>query len=241
MRTALLLLALAAPVLSGTAAATDVWKWVDEKGTTHYSDQPVAGATKIEVRTGNVVDTAPTGTSASGSSSGSAASSSSEQAPVAYRNFEIWRPEPDQSVINTGGQVNVEIRIEPSVKALHQMNLYLDGKLVTGFPANTLSYALTEVARGTHQVTAVVTDQYGKTLQESAPVVFHVRQESVAQPPVGPGLRPPPPKPTPRGASNKLPAQQPTYDALNGSAHAAIDPTTNLPVQKKPAPKPGKP
>ena len=63
MRTALLLLlALAAPVLSSTAMATDVWKWVDEKGVTHYSDQPVAGATKIEVRTGNVVETAPTNT-----------------------------------------------------------------------------------------------------------------------------------------------------------------------------------
>lgn len=240
MRTALLLLALASPVLSGTAAATDVWKWVDEKGTTHYSDQPVAGATKIEVRTGNVVET--TSTFSRGSSSSSAASPGSEQPAVAnYRNFEIWRPEPDQSIINTGGQVNVEIRIEPSVQALHQLNLYLDGKLVNGFPRNALSYALTEVPRGTHQLTAVVTDQYGKTVQESPPVVFHVRQESVAQPPVGPGVRPPPPKPTPRGASNKLPTQQPSYNALNGSAHAAIDPATNLPVVKKPAPKPGKP
>ena len=40
MRTALLLLlALAAPLLSSTAAATDVWKWVDEKGVTHYTDK----------------------------------------------------------------------------------------------------------------------------------------------------------------------------------------------------------
>lgn len=241
MRTALLLLlALAAPVLSGTAQATDVWKWVDEKGTTHYSDQPVAGATKIEVRTGNVVDTAPSGSSAGGSSS----SSSAEQPAVAnYRNFEIWRPEPDQSIINTGGQVNVEIRIEPAVQSLHQLNLYLDGKLVNGFPRNALSYALTEVPRGAHQVTAVVTDQYGKTIQESPPVVFQVRQESVAQPPVGPSLRPPPPKPTPRprSAANKVTTQQPSYDALNGSTHTAIDPATNLPVVKKPAPKPGKP
>ncbi len=240
MRTALLLLlALAAPVLSGTAQATDVWKWVDEKGTTHYSDQPVAGATKIEVRTGNVVETTPTNTFSSGSSSGT----SSEQQPAVtnYRNFEIWRPEPDQSIVNTGGQVNVEVRIEPSVQALHQLNLYLDGKLVSGFPRNSLSYALTAVPRGSHQVTAVITDQYGKTVQESAPVVFQVRQESVAQPPVGPGLRPAPPKPTPHGASNKLPTQQPSYGALNGSAHAVIDPATNLPVVKKSAPKPGKP
>src|SRR5215207_5500773 len=55
MRTALLfLLALAASGLSGAASASDVWKWVDDKGVTHYSDQPVPGATKIEVRAGNI-------------------------------------------------------------------------------------------------------------------------------------------------------------------------------------------
>jgi uncharacterized protein DUF4124 len=234
MRTALLLLlALAAPVLSGTAQATDVWKWVDEKGTTHYSDQPVAGATKIEVRTGNVVETAPAAASSS---------SSVPQQPAVtnYRNFEIWRPEPDQTFSNTGGQINVEIRIEPGVAPLHQLSLYLDGKLVTGFPRNALSYSLSDVPRGAHQVTAAIADQNGKTIQETKAVVFHVRQESIANPPVGPGVRPAPPKPTPH-AANKMRTQQPSYDALNGSAHAVIDPATNLPVVKKPAPKAGKP
>src|SRR4051794_18437332 len=110
MRTALLLLlALAAPVLSSTAQATDVWKWVDEKGITHYSDQPVAGATKITVSTGNVVETAP-------SASASDSSRTPQQPAVTnYRDFEIWRPEPNQTFSNTGGQVNVEVRIEPGL------------------------------------------------------------------------------------------------------------------------------
>jgi Domain of unknown function (DUF4124) len=237
MRTALLLmLALAAPVVCSTAAAADVWKWVDENGITHYSDQPVAGATKIEVRTGNVVGTS------SSTYSGSSASSSSpagQPAVPSYRNFEIWRPEPNQSFINTAGAVNVEIRIEPAVSPLHQLNVYLDGKLLTGFPRNALSYALTELARGTHMVNAVVTDQSGKVLAEAPMISFTVRQESIAQPPVGPSLRPPP-KPTPR-AGNKMTTTQPSYGALNGGARTAIDPATNLPVVKKPAPKPGKP
>ena len=235
MRTALLLLlALAAPVLSSTAAATDVWKWVDEKGTTHYSDQPVAGATKIAVSTGNVVETAP--------SASTAASSTAPQPPAVtnYRNFEIWRPEPNQSIINTAGVVNVEVRIEPGVRQQHTLNLLLDGRAVQGYPRNALSYELREVPRGTHNVTATVTDQRGQVIATSAGVTFTVRQESIAQPPVGPSLRPPPPKPTPR-ASNKVLTTQPSYGALNGSAHQAIDPATNLPVVKKAAPKPGKP
>lgn len=237
MRTALLLLlALAAPVLSSTAHATDVWKWVDEKGITHYSDQPVAGATKIEVRTGNAIENAPQ------FSAGAGSSSSQQPAVTDYRNFEIWRPEPDQTIVNSAGQVNVEIRVEPGVQSMHQLSLYLDGKLVTGFPPNALSYSLTGVPRGTHQLTAAIADRNGKTLKETSSIVFHVRQESIANPPVGPSVRPAPPKPQPRPrAANKVLTQQPSYDALNGSPHAAIDPATNMPVVKKPAPKPGKP
>lgn len=239
MRTALLLLlALAAPVLSSTAAATDVWKWVDEKGITHYSDQPAAGATKIEVRSGNVVDSPPAGSFSGGSASAAAA----QPADPTYRNFEIWRPEPNQSIINTGGQVNVEIRIDPGVQQQHTLNLLLDGRLVPGDSRNTMSYTLQEVSRGTHNLTATVTDQRGQVIAKSNAVTFTLRQESVAQPPVGPSVRPSPPKPQPRrSAANKLLTQQPGYDALNGSARPVIDPATNLPVVKKSAPKPGKP
>jgi hypothetical protein len=235
MRTALLLLlALAASGSSGAASAADVWKWVDEKGITHYSDQPVPGATKIEVRAGNVAESG----SADVASSRPAAPDSSAAAP-GYRDFEIYRPEVDEAIINTGGQVNVEIRIDPSVQPLHTLSLYLDGKLVTGFSRNSLSYALTEVPRGVHSVTAVITDQYGKTVRETSPVGFSVRQESVAQPPVGPTLRPPP-KPQPRAGANKPLTTQPSYGALNGG-HPAVNPVTNLPVVTKPAPKPKKP
>jgi len=235
MRTALLILiALATSGLSGAAAAADIWKWVDANGVTHYSDQPVQGAVKVEVRAGNVSQSS----SGNVASPASSAASDSNAAP-AYVDFEIYRPESNESIINTGGQVGVEIRVNPDVQPLHEVSLYLDGKLVTGFPRNTLSYTLTEVPRGVHSVIAVLTDQYGKRLQETSPVGFNVRQESIANPPVGPTLRPPP-KPQPRGAANKILTTQPTYGALNG-ARPAVNPATNLPVKPKPAPKPKKP
>lgn len=237
MRTALLLLiALVTSGLSGAATAADIWKWVDANGVTHYSDQPVQGATKIEVRAGNVSQSS----SGSVGSSTSSSSPSDEDALPAYTDFAIYRPESNESIINTGGEVGVEIRVNPAVQALHQLSLYLDGQLVTGFPRNTQSYALKEVPRGVHSVTAVITDQYGKKLQETAAVGFNVRQESIANPPVGPTLRPPT-KPQPRGAANKVLTTQPTYGALNG-ARPAVNPATNLPVAPpKPAPKPKKP
>ena len=74
--------------------------------------------------------------------------------------------------------------------------LLLDGRAVTGFPRNASHYDLKSVPRGTHTVTAEILDARGTRLQETAPIVFHVRQESIALPPVGPALRPPP-KPRP--------------------------------------------
>jgi hypothetical protein len=234
MRTALLLLALAAAGPATVASAADVWKWVDEKGITHYSDQPIPGATKVEVRTGNVAD----------SPGPSAIPPDSSPPPPAvvtrYDRFEITQPANEQSIINTNGEVEVRIALEPALQPPHALSLYLDGKLVSGFPRDALGFTLTEVPRGTHNLTATVMDGSGKQIQETQSVEFTVRRESIAQPPVGPSLRPPPkPTPRPRGA-NKLPATQPTYGALNG-APAAIDPATNLPVVRKPAPKPGKP
>lgn len=239
MRTALLLLlALAASGLSGTASSADVWKWVDAKGVTHYSDQPVPGATKIEIRAGNISQSRSTQPLSNEAASGS----QSEQGT--YRNFRIVRPTSDQSIINTGGQVDVEIGIAPPVQAAHRLSLYLDGQLVTGFPRNTLIYALTAVPRGTHNLRAVVADASGNTIQESPSVTFTVRQESIAQPPVGPSLgQPPKPQPRPRPqntAKNKVLTKQPTYDALNGG-RPEMNPATNRPVEKKkPAPT-GKP
>jgi Domain of unknown function (DUF4124) len=238
MRTALLLLALAASGLSSTASAAEVWKWVDAKGVTHYSDQPIPGAIKIEVRAGNISEAR----SAQPLSNQAAADSQSQTEQGSYREFQIVRPTKDQNIINTGGEVAVEIRIVPPLRATHRLNLYLDGKLVAGFPHNTASYALTAVPRGMHTLTAVVAEASGNTIQDAPPVTFNVRQESIAQPPVGPSLgQPPKPVPRPRPqATNKVLTKQPTYDALNGG-RPAINPATNRPVEKKkPAPT-GKP
>ena len=50
--------------LSATCLAAGAWKWVDEKGVTHYGDAPPALATKVQP-----VDTRPYGPGGSGCSS----------------------------------------------------------------------------------------------------------------------------------------------------------------------------
>ncbi|MGH8186477.1 MAG: DUF4124 domain-containing protein, partial [Steroidobacteraceae bacterium] len=201
MRAALLILiACAAPAL----AAQTVWKWVDDKGLVHYSDRPVPGATRIEVSTGNRYDP-----SASQAPAVEPAPAPAEEPPAAaqYQTLQITSPANDETIVNTAGQVPVQVQLEPGLQAGHSMYLYMDGFLVDGFPRNGTSHTLTDVPRGTHTLIATVHDSRGRRFQESPVTAFSVRQASIAQPPVGPTQRPRP-KPRPnRNAGNKLPSK----------------------------------
>ena len=188
---------------------------------------PGPGATKVEIASSSRSD-AEDSTRPSFSTS---IAQPQEPSGPPYRNFEIWKPSEGESFINTGGQVTVNVRVEPGLQSGHNLYLYLDGRLVEGAAPDATSYDLKDVPRGSHRLIAVINDQRGTRVQETEAVNFIVRQESIANPPVGPALRPPP-KPRPGGAANKLPRQQPSYAALNGG-RAPIDPATNAPVRKK--------
>jgi hypothetical protein len=214
---------LAAPAL---ANAQTVWKWVDEEGVTHYSDRPSPGATKMELSVGNTGST-----SAPPADTSSRSSQQSERSGPPYNTIAITSPIPGESIVNTGGAVQVSVQLEPGLQSEHSLLVYLDGRKIEGSP-NATSYSLSEVPRGEHTLVAVVADRRGARLQSSERVTFYVRQTSVANPPVGPALRNPP-RPRPRGAaSNKLPSKQPAYADLNGARPATVDPRTNRPPKK---------
>jgi hypothetical protein len=175
MRTALLF----AVILATPAFANQVvYKWVDAQGTTHYSDRPVPGAERIEVRVGTTSVVTP---SASPASTPSAKQTAADEEP-SYRNFEIWKPGNDEVFHNIGGVLDVHIRLEPALRPGHTLSLYLDGRLVEGLPPNTQQFSLQDVYRGTHTLVAVITDQTGERVAQTPPVTFHVRQTSVLNP-----------------------------------------------------------
>jgi hypothetical protein len=220
-----------ASAASLAVAGQTVWKWVDDKGVTHFSDQPVPGATKMEL---NSSPSRSESTPAPSYSAPSQTSSQPAQKGPAYVRFVVERPQPDEAVINTGGRVAVQLGSSPAIQNGMSIALYLDGALVQDYSSPAMSHELTNVPRGTHTLKAVVSTAQGEPVQETPPITFHVRQESAAQPPVGPSIRNQS-KPRPNGASNKMRTSQPTYSALNG-APALIDPRTNLPPVAKPLP-----
>jgi hypothetical protein len=197
-------------ILGCTASAQAVWKYVDKNGVTHYTDQFVPGAQKIELRSGSAVATPAAADPAAGTST----RSQQQQ----YRLFQIVRPTDQDSVVNTGGVLQVSIQLEPQVMTGHSVYLYLDGKLVEGYPPNTLDFELQNVPRGTHTLVGAIVDENDRRVAETSKVTFTMRQKSIAvQPPVGPTIRPQPKPPTaPRAAPTR--ASQPAYADLRRSA-----------------------
>jgi hypothetical protein len=173
MRAALFsLMWVAVAALASTAA---VYKWVDENGVTHYSDQPHAGAQKIQIQ---AVQTYKAPASA--------------RAPVAmprprtstaagYSTCILSRPTSQEMFQNTQ-TVPASVHVEPDLRAGDRISVLLDGAPVSADIPVDSEFALNSVYRGAHSLVARVEDSTGAVVCQSPSVTFNVRQSSVLSP-----------------------------------------------------------
>jgi hypothetical protein len=163
--------------LACTAAiSATVYKWVDDNGVIHYSDQPHENAQKVELK-------APQTYSAPKTSSPPAQfsrSSGPKPAPV-YQSCSVSAPTNDQVFTNTS-EVTAGVSVQPAVRAGDSVLVTLDGQPVPGVPASGGQFAISPVDRGTHTIQMVVRDPSGATLCSSPSVTFHVHQASLQSP-----------------------------------------------------------
>lgn len=155
--------------------AVPVWTWVDESGQRHYSDRPVEGATQIEIGTSQTFSAEVPAPIAS------SAGSRSEQEPdpgAPYTVLDVIRPEPEETLWNTGGTMTVELAVNPALRAAHSIGLIYDGQRLEP-PSRSLSMTINEVYRGEHTIQAVILDADGEELMRSTPVTFFVQQTSI--------------------------------------------------------------
>jgi hypothetical protein len=176
MRTpTLTLLLTAALALPAAVLAANVYKWVDEKGVTHYSDQPHPKAKEVQV------DSAQTYSTESSPQASSPSSTAAATSAPPYGICEIYRPEADETFQNTS-TVTAKVRLEPELRPGDRVAIAVDGKRLTGQPDRALEFVITEVSRGTHSLLVVVEDRQGKAVCTAPAVQFHVHQPSVQAP-----------------------------------------------------------
>jgi hypothetical protein len=171
------------------ASAGPVYKWVDENGVIHYSDQPHENAQKIHVgepQTYKATQYADPGASA--------------ESQVSYK-CAVTSPADQQTFTNTDA-VGVGAQVEPALHADTPIFVMLDGRMVTDQPTDALQFTLKGLERGEHNLSIVVRDAAGKVACSSPAVTFFVRLPSVFAPanPLSPANQPtgtPPAAPPP--------------------------------------------
>lgn len=159
--------------LASGAVSAAVYRWVDSDGSTHFSDRPAAGATKV--------DRADSGAVAVGS----------DRSPVPpdgrylgdYTAFEIVAPEGNQTLRQDSADIVVSLTIDPPISDGHRMELVLDGVAIASDKGGT-QLVLNGVAYGSHRLVARVLDQNGLIAARSDAVDFHLRK------PLPPGVLP---------------------------------------------------
>jgi len=157
-------------LVCASAVSATVYKWVDEKGVVHYSDQPHPSAEQLDVKSAQTYSSNP---SASTSTSGTGAATARVES---YAECALYRPENDEVFMNTDTVV-VKLRLAPNLLPGHKVAIGLDGKRQTDQPTSGTDFTL-KVERGTHSVIAVIEDESGNEICRSSPVTFHVRQPS---------------------------------------------------------------
>jgi hypothetical protein len=164
---------------SVASAATTVYKWVDDKGVTHYSDQPHENADKVQVREPTTYS-AQTGPSA-------AVARAAQSAPQAsapggpYQSCSLSQPTPDQ-VFLSAYSVTVVVSSSPALRPGDRVVVALDGRPLTDLAAASTSITINPIDRGTHSVEATIQDSNGQTVCSTSSATFHVRQASLLSP-----------------------------------------------------------
>jgi hypothetical protein len=175
MRKFLFTLMPVACTVAASATAT-VYKWVDENGVVHFSDQPHENAEKVQLKAPQTY-TAP--------KTPVGPSQSPRQAPSkpapAYQSCAISEPANDQMFMNTD-TVTAGVTVQPAVRPGDTAIVTLDGQRVPGVPASGGQFTISPVDRGTHSIQMTVQDPSGATVCTSPAVTFHVQQPSLQSP-----------------------------------------------------------
>lgn len=166
-------------LIAASAAAVPVWTWVDEDGQRHYSDQPVPGATRLEIAEPPVYSAPPPAQRAPAA----VAEVTTEEPPAiqAYTTFALVRPAEQETIWNIEGNLAVHVDLQPPLQEGHRLDVYLDGER-KHVNSRSPDFVVPEVYRGEHTLRAVLLDADGRELRHSQTITFYVHQTSILRP-----------------------------------------------------------
>ena len=179
-------------VVASSADAATLWRKRGPNGEWVYFDRPTAGAEPYELAVYTPGGGANPPAARSGAPRASGTPAPRDRPPPVGgppRVVEVLFPAND-AVIQFAdvSHLVARARVEPALNGGQQLWWVLNGQATRGEATES---ALHSLPRGSHTLQARVADASGRTLLESRPVTFHIRQPAAVTPPVGPLLRKP--------------------------------------------------
>jgi hypothetical protein len=172
-------------MLATTAtSAAPAWTWVDAEGRRHFSDRPVAGATRIDLPDSAARPSSPVSATAPAADGRRSATAPPQTpaAPARYTRFDVLSPSNEETLWNIGATLSVDVAIEPGLQQNHILDAVLDGQRI-GLTASTTPLTIPEVYRGMHTIQAVIVDAAtGEEVLRTQPVTVMVQQTSLLNP-----------------------------------------------------------
>ncbi len=157
------------------ALATTVYKWVDENGVIHYSDQPHPNAQKLQV------EGVQTYSSSAAAVRAPAESEQSSASPNPYKGCAIAQPLDQQNLPNAQS-VFIRVAADPMPRGGDRVFITMDGQGVNGGQPTGLSFNVTPIDRGAHSVQAQIRGADGQVLCQTPSVTFYVQQPNLLSP-----------------------------------------------------------
>ena len=168
-------------------SAETVYKSVDKNGNIIFTDQPVEGAEKIEIREAQSVEI-PEARSIKLSPPDSVIEKKE------YNDISIISPLHDSTIHDNNGSVSIDAELSPDLFTGDKIVFYLDGMQVA--EGESLQHVLNNIDRGSHTINVAVVNSENREIKRSDDVVFHLRRASKLfnqKPPVEKKPQTPPP------------------------------------------------
>ena len=162
-------LAAATVVVSvGIASAGPIYRQVDGDGRITFTDTPQPGAERLMHGTGNTYRAPPEQQLIAQMAEPIQAQS---EAFAGYESVTIDWPA-EEAIRANDGRIRVVASTQPEMRPGHRATLLLDGQIVQ--QGDDLTFDLTDVNRGTHELTVRIVNDDGHVLAQSRPKVVHV-------------------------------------------------------------------
>ncbi|WP_264082247.1 DUF4124 domain-containing protein [Pseudomonas farris] len=153
----------------------EVFTYIDAQGNRVFTDQPgTRNAKRVPLATSNRMSANPSG-------AGPMTAAKNQAKPLFhYDMLRVLVPDPDATIRSTTGELIVSVTSEPGLQQGHRYRLLLDGQ-PTAEPGPSPVFALSNIDRGSHQLSVEILDEQGRTVERTANQPFHMQRISLAQ------------------------------------------------------------